>query len=297
MGNVKIRLCGVTTVTNAQGERVEKLGGVKPRQVLELLALSAGTPVSKHRIAEQIWDGAPPPSYLGTLESYVCLLRRSLGAGRGRNSVLQTTTTGYLLRTDGVSVDVVEARALLARARTSPEDRIRLVAQALDMLAGDLLVSEPYAAWAQGQRDCFTRELVTACTEAAADAHATGDTADAIRFARRAVEMDSLAEQAWQHLIRALADQGRLGEALKAYAELREVMLEELGAEPSVASRGLYVEILQGTRGTRDARGDRAELSTLVRLLRQALEAMPGVKLPAGDEGLSQIAVRVLAAA
>lgn len=297
MGKVKISLCGATTVINEAGQRVEKLGGVKPRQVLEMLALSAGTPLSKDRIADALWDGAPPPSYLGTLESYVCLLRRALGAGRGRNSALQTTTTGYVLRTDIVSVDVAEVRALLAQARANAKDRVRLVAKALDLAAGELLVSEPYAVWAQEQRGCFTRELVTASTEAAGTALATGDTASAIRFARLAVDRDGLAEHAWQHLIRALADEGRHGEALKAYGELREVMLEELGAEPSTTSRAMYSELLQGMHRTSSPRNDRSELTTLISLLRQALEAVPGIEVPAGDESLTQIAVRVLSAA
>jgi DNA-binding SARP family transcriptional activator len=296
MQKIQVNLCGATSIVDANGQQVDKVGGVKPRQVLQLLALSAGSPMSKDRIADLLWDGAPPPSYLGTLESYVCLLRRALGLGRGRNSALRTTTTGYVLAADEIDVDVVRVRARLAEARLDVEQRIRLVDEALDMVNGELLASEPYAAWAQEQRACFTRELVTGATDAAETALDAGNTTATIRLARRAVTLEPLAEQAWQLLIRALADEGRQGEALKAYAELREVMLDELGAEPGETSRALYLHVLQGMRRSDRTRTDRHELSTLISLLRQALESVPGVELPAGDESLTQIAVRVLAA-
>jgi DNA-binding SARP family transcriptional activator len=293
---IHIKLCGATTVINDQGERVDKLCGVKPRQVLEMLALSAGTPMSKDRIADLLWDGAPPPSYLGTLESYVCLLRRALGAGKGRNSALQTTTTGYVLRTDRVTVDIVQIREMLAEARTNPGQSRELVEKALDMAGAELLASEPYAPWAQEQRARLSHELVAGCTEAAIWSYEQGDTASTIRFARQAVQREALAEQAWQYLMRALADEFRHGEALKAYAELRQVMLDELGVEPSAASRTIYQDILDGMHSNEGA-SDHTELSVLMRLLRQALENLPGVELPAEDAALTQVAVRVLAAA
>jgi DNA-binding SARP family transcriptional activator len=97
--------------------------------------------------------------------------------------------------------------------------------------------------------------------------------------------------------MRALADEGRYAEALGRYAALREVMLEELGTEPSATSRSLYADLLQGSRTAGSAAGGRAELTMLLRLLRQALEAVPGVRVPELDADLTALAVRVLSAA
>lgn len=297
MGILYINVLGKTRVTNEAGEVVEKLGGVKPRQVLEVLALSPGRPISKDRLAELLWDHCPPPSYLGTLESYVCVLRRALGA-KGRDSALQTTNTGYLLREDQVRVDVVEARQMLAAARLAEgAERLRLIEAALGLLDEELLASEPYAPWAQAERASHNRELVEACTEAAESALELGEPALSLRLARLVIERDPMAERAWQVQMRALAADGRHAEALGVYASLREVMLEELGTEPSPASRSLYVEMLKSSRPTQPDGTDLAEVSMLIRLLRQALEAVPGVRVPEHDAKLTEIAVRVLAAA
>ena len=60
-----------------------ELGGPKPRQVLEILLLKLGTPVSKNHLIDVLWNGQPPAEALSTLESYVSVLRRHLQPGSG----------------------------------------------------------------------------------------------------------------------------------------------------------------------------------------------------------------------
>ena len=101
------------TVVEVDGERLPEaaLGG-RLRQVLEILAVNAGQPVPKEVLADHIWDGSPPPTYLGTLESYVCVLRKRLGLAGGRRSSLATRDRGYVLDGPDVRVDLEDFRAL-----------------------------------------------------------------------------------------------------------------------------------------------------------------------------------------
>src|SRR4051812_18044022 len=97
-----VKLFGSTAVVIEDGAvAVTDLGGVKPRQILEILALSAGAPVPKDRLAELLWGGAPPKSYVGALERYVCVLRRRLGQGRGRGGGVGATSNRDLLGPGG----------------------------------------------------------------------------------------------------------------------------------------------------------------------------------------------------
>jgi DNA-binding SARP family transcriptional activator len=292
-----VKLFGSTAVVTQEGAvAVTDLGGVKPRQILEILALSAGSPVPKDRLAELLWEGAPPKSYVGTLESYVCVLRRRLGQGRGRRSALATTSNGYLLDPTMVGVDLTEFRALAAAALTaSPADAVELSQQALALVTGDLLATEAYADWADHERALVRREVVTACTRAAGWALQVGDVDLALTMGRRAVQMDPIAEAAWRYMMQALQASGRRGEALRAYAELREAMTSELGMEPGAESRALYLELLQDETAAAPGTGnEHMEVSTLLGLLRQALEAIPGIDVPPVDDPLAEIAVRWL---
>lgn len=294
---IYISLFGATTVTTErENVKATGMGGAKPRQILAILAAAAGSPVPKDRLADLLWDGEPPRSYVGTLESYVCVLRRQLGSGRGRASAITTTSNGYLLDPALARVDLAEFRSLVGRAaRSDTAEQVALTEEAVALVRGELLASEPYADWADAERTVFSRELVAACCEAAEGALTLGDYAAALRLARTAIRADMLTEYAWQLVMRALWGSGRRCEALRAYADLRVTMATELGVEPGPVSHGLYMQILADTPA---APGPRAtphtELRTLMGLLRQALEAIPDVEVPTNDYRLSEVAARLI---
>jgi DNA-binding SARP family transcriptional activator len=294
----RITLFGRTSAEiNGRIVSTADMGGVKPRQILEILALEAGSPVTKDRLADLLWEGKPPGSYIGTLESYVCVLRRTLGLGSGRLSLLATTTNGYRLDPQGITVDLDEFFSLTEQASTmAAGPAVACIEKALRLVSGELLADEPYAVWAVTARDRLRREVVTACTRAARLAAAAGAHAEALRLARIAVDEDPSHEEAVEVLMRALWLSGRRCEALRVYAEMRQWMLDELGDEPGIGSRELYLAILRDSPTAQpDASASNGmELRTLLRLLRLALEATPGVDPPASDAALTLVATRAL---
>ena len=275
-----LKLFGETTFTDASGGPVAvDLGGVKPRQILEMLALSSG-PLSKDRIADLLWDEDPPKSYRSTLESYVCVLRRGLAHGRGRAAAIRTVMHGYILDTEMVTTDVSQFRALSRAAAQAPTAGAALpfYRDALGLVTGELLASESYAGWAVREREQFSVELAACATRAAQTASATGAPDEAAQMARVAVAEDPLAEEACRMLMRALAACGRRCEALKTYLRLRDDLRSELGVAPSAETQTLYADILgSGVRAAQGPRGEAGdEISTVLELLRHAVRAMPG---------------------
>jgi DNA-binding SARP family transcriptional activator len=298
MSKIQVKLFGPTTVVTAEGTILSDLGGIKPRQVLEILALAVGTPVSKDRLVEQLWGDNPPRTYTGTLESYISLLRRKMGIARGRGSALATTSNGYLLDATQVEVDLDQFRRLTHPAPgTSPADALAGTQQALQLITGDLLASEPYAEWAGDERAQFGTEYLTACNRAADHALHAGDPHTAITLARAAIETDQISETAWQLLIRALAATGARSEALRAYLDLRAILIEALGTEPSTTSRALYLDLLAEDRDQTTPATSINEVKTLLALLRDALEDLPHLDLSINDRKLTARAERLVAAA
>ena len=284
LGATKVKVDGIVIPEASLGGRL--------RQVLEILALHAGKPVPKEVLADHIWEGSPPPTYVGTLESYVCVLRKRLGLVGGRRSALSTRDRGYVLEGPDVRVDVDLFR-VLNRPGTGRE-RVRRALQALEVVHGPLLASEPYAAWAAAAREVFDRELAESLTPVAALANQLGEHDAARHIARHVVEREPYYEAGWQQLIRAHWLSGERGEALRAYAALREVLLDGLGEQPSPSSQELYLAILRSEDDDRRATQPQ-EIDLLLRLLRQALECVPGVRVPSQDAALANTAVRVLA--
>src|SRR3954453_23243023 len=161
---ISISLLGPIEVTvDGQPIPPSALAG-RQRQILQILALEAGSAVPKDRLADLLWDGEPPTSYVGTLESYVCVLRRTLGLASGRSSLVATTAKGYVVDRHAVGVDLSAFRRLIApappastvtrsasRGRTAPRppaaagDGVAATAAALQLVRGELLAEEPYA--------------------------------------------------------------------------------------------------------------------------------------------------------
>jgi len=296
---IEISLFGQVCV-RVDGRVVGGLSG-KQRQILAILALDAGSPVSKERLADLLWQGSPPASYIGTLDSYVCVLRRSLGLAAGRNSELATTEAGFVLNTgEDLRVDLAGFRALARRVEESTSEEVVSVAEAaLALVHGELLSDVPYSDWAVRARDSFRREVVDLCLSGAQRANAIGHIGRAARLARAAIDRDPVCEDAWRQLMLAHWFAGRRASALAAYGELRDAMSEYLGDEPGRDSQELYLTILRDIpdAGVESTVDHGSELRTLLRLLRQALDCTPGIRAPARDSALSEVAIRALAAA
>jgi DNA-binding SARP family transcriptional activator len=263
---IEIELFGPTCVS---GEEVtlhaRDLGGSKPRQVLEILAVELGRPVTKDALADRLWEHSPPRSYIATLESYVCCLRRRL-AGLGTDAgVLVTTPGGYLLDEAQVHVDLVEVRELLDRA--DPTWLYLNRGLGVDVLLAD----DPYATWANDVRDQLAAARSMAYVQAAHQANVAGDDALAEGFARTALVDRSWSEPAVQELMAALTHEGNHAQALIEYHGLRSAMRDELGVEPSPVTQALYLSILRAEAEAPD------DLAVLVGLLKSALEAASGL--------------------
>lgn len=289
----EVSLFGGTTVR--VGDRVVssgQLGGVKPRRLLEALALTPGQAVSKEVLADRLWGETPPRSYVATLESYVCVLRRSVGASGGRVSWLSTAPGGYLLDARQVRVDLAEARHALRCVQDSETAvAVSLTEAAVGLDEQGLLVDSAGEHWVDAVRRDFTAKVVAACVRTAGRCLDEHELLPAARLAREALRRDPFAEAAVQVLLRALTAQGRRSEAIRVFRDFRRVLVDELGIDPDAETMAAYLEALRRRGGhTEERRSGESEARLLLELLRQALESSG---LPAGAD--TDLAMRALA--
>lgn len=244
-GPLRVR-CGSTVLDG------QRLGGSKPRQILEILSLSLGNPVSKDALIELLWGGHPPAGAVKTLESYICVLRRNLQPGRPRTGPLQTTTAGYLLDRPQVDLDLDAFTSLLGAAgrASAPEDAYRALCRALELAAEPLLADEFVAEWAEGERRFHQSRLAATRIRAAEAAIALCRPDDAATWAEAALAGDPLSERAWTALVLALEQSHRHAEALHAYERCRQTLKHELGCGPGPALLAAYARLLHATAGS-----------------------------------------------
>lgn len=245
---IEIRLIGDTEVRRGSAVLSGRdFGGVKPRRLLEVLALHLGVTVSKHRLADLLWEDQPPVSWTTTLEGYVSLLRGRLEPGLpARASVIRTVNGGYTLDSDRVRVDVATVRNLVAQARPLRAGvALPLLRQALDLAAGELLSNSAGVPWAEEARREHVLLRVEAAGKAAQHALHLGQVEMAVTFADAVLALDPLAEEACRLAMRALWAAGRTAEAVRRHADLRTVLAHELGVDPTPQTQAVLLQLLR----------------------------------------------------
>ncbi len=284
------------------------LGGLRPKHVLQILLAARGHRVSTDRLAELLWADVRPDDWVGSIQTFVSVLRRRLSSDRERARELVVTEAGaYRFATDLVELDLDRFDELLELSSHEPSHRARRsLEQALALVQGEVLEDEPYATWAQDLRGTYHGRVLGARLDAADAALAELDYVGALAHVEAAVVLDRFSERAQRIAMVALYALGRQHEALAAYRAFRTRLDEDLGLEPTAETRALEAAILrqedvrtllprQIQRAETEARpaalrllGRRPELDGLERAVRQALEGPFALLLIEGEAGLGK---------
>ncbi len=236
-----VRVLGPVEVEVAGERRVPEVARV--RALLGALALRVGRTVSTDELIDALWGDDPPRSAAKTLQGHVSALRRVLGP-----DAIVTGPGGYALQIDPDDVDVASFERLVGTARevAGPEPRRArdLYGDALALWRGQPLVDLADGPMRQGQL-VRLEELRCAAIEGRIDAELRlGRHVEVLPELRRLVEEMPLREHLWEDLMIALYRDERQAEALDAYQELRRVLGDQLGIEPSTTLQELETAIL-----------------------------------------------------
>ena len=226
------------------GDRAVVLGGAKPRGLLAQLLLHANEPVSADRLAAGLWGDDAPAGAVKTVQVYIARLRRALGDPEA----VTTVGAGYRLRVRPGELDADRFEQLLAAGRAA--------LAAGDGTAGDVL-RQALALW-RGPPLIELAELPFAAAEiarleeqrlAALELRVEADLAarrhgELVAELRRLTREHPLRERLHAQLMLALYGSGRQADALEAYRQAREVLVEQLGVEPGEELAALHQAVL-----------------------------------------------------
>jgi len=287
-------------------------GGVKPKQVLEILLLARGRPVSKHRLADMLWGEALPQNPSGSLETYVSVLRRRLAPeGRRGHELVVTETDAYRFAVEQVDLDLDRFDGLLAKAAESDvRSARRCLEAALALARGELIEDEPYAEWVLDLRDVYRDRVLQAMLGAAETALADDDDPAGLAHAQAVISKDRFNERAYRTAMVAYYALGRQHEALATFERCRSVLADELEVEPMPETQALHSAIRRQV-DPRELRpvplqkraapkapgrapkaseliGRSAELAEIEEAIRRALAGTPSLVLIEGEVGVGK---------
>ncbi|MCL4858536.1 MAG: AAA family ATPase [Caldilineaceae bacterium] len=222
------------------------------RQLLKILVTERPRAVSTDRLIELLWPHSTPAAAATTLRSAINALRNVLEPDRPSRTpsrYIVTESPGYAFRMrPDLWLDVVEFEEMLDAAERTANLNQRLIflEQALAHYEDDYLMSDPYADWAQSERERLRERYFSALLQFAEIQAALGNFNAALTACRTILARDEVRENAYQALMRYQAEAGDSAGALLTYERCRTILAEELGADPSPLTQHWHERILNG---------------------------------------------------
>ncbi|MCX2951688.1 AfsR/SARP family transcriptional regulator [Lentzea sp. NEAU-D7] len=218
------------------------LGHARQRCVLAALAIDVNKVVTVTQLTGRVWGADPPRRSRAALHSYLSRLRQAFGTA----VALTGRAAGYVLVADESAVDLVRFRRLrdAARELTDDEAVARVLTEALRLWRGEPLTGIG-GDWADVTRDRLTAERTAAEADLLDARLRLGQGPGLLASISARAARNPLDEHGAAQHMRALAQAGRIPEALEEFRAVRA----RLGTEPGRELRDLHEELLHGDRG------------------------------------------------
>ena len=243
-----VSLLGEQTILDDRG------GSVRARSsravvLVAFLAVHAGSPQARQRIAGLFWPESTDAQALTNLRRELHHLRQIVGdepslVVTSRNLCWRDTTT---CRVD-VRVFDMERKAAWAAAAAGENDEILVHATAAVAAYRGELLPGVYEDWLLEARSELERQCVDLCDLVCAARARTGDLAGAVAAARRRVQLQPLEEVAYRTLMQLQADLGDRSGAVSTYHHCASVLERELGVTPDASTRTVFQRLMAQAR-------------------------------------------------
>lgn len=233
---------GPVLVEDRAGALAEPAGALG-KSLIVALVLARGV-ATVPSLIEDLWDDAPPRQERAALQTLVSRVRTTSADG-----LLESTPSGYTLAVPHEQTDLGLARRALDRATRALQsgDASTAVGESTGALGlwrgepGAELGATPLAGELNRTAAALYDDLLLT---RARGLLAAGDPAGALDDLRPLIERRPLDEGVRLEQLRALAAAGRRSDALLAFAELKEALLDRLGTRPGPQLVALNAELL-----------------------------------------------------
>ncbi len=225
------------------------LAGARTRAVLAMLLVRANQVVSAERLIEELWPGQEADRAADSLQVRLSELRKALRAA-GEADRLATRPPGYLLRVtpgelDSQRFEQLAAEGNVALAGGDAAAAAQYLDQALSLWRGPALADLDAAPSLRAEAGRLDEERLAALESRGEALLACGRHRDLIAELEGLTTTHPLRERFWSQRMLALYRAGRQADALRAYRELRDTLVAELGIEPGPELRELHARILR----------------------------------------------------
>ena len=214
----------------------------KAQGLLAYLALPLGRAHPREKLAALLWGDMPDAQARGNLRQALSRIQKAWAGAAVPGMLFRGDTIA--LDPSAVEVDVGAFERLLADGRPGALE------QAVERYRGDLLEGlalpeRAFDEWLTAERERLHELAIKALGRLLAHQSTTETDDQALRTARRLLELDPLEEAVHRLVMRLHSQHGRRAAALRQYQICLDLLERELRAEPEAETRQLHQEILR----------------------------------------------------
>ncbi|TLM78798.1 MAG: hypothetical protein FDZ75_09020, partial [Actinobacteria bacterium] len=223
----------------------------KARLLFAILVSERGRDVARERILDHLWPELDDERARNNFYVTWSAMKSALGTDepKGPSPYVQSSRGRCRILSNAVRSDIDEFEEALEAARAADvEGDLDVSIIAYQRLAtvyrGDLLPGDVYDDWFSVARDRYRSDFVDAMLRLVDRLLERDDPYEALVYARRGLQVDSLREDLYQAALRCQITAGQRSGAIETYIACRTQLSEELGLDPSAETVALYQQIL-----------------------------------------------------
>jgi TolB-like protein len=234
----RLTLLGGFSLAAADGAKLA-LPTRKDKLLLAYLALSAGRPQPRERLAGLLWGDRGEAQARDSLKQSLAGIRQAFR--QAGLDPLRADRESVTIDPAGIDIDAIE----FARLASQPISCTKAIA----LYQGDLLdgidgLGAAFEEWLRPERERLGGLAIRVLEQFALSPASNEECDEAIRLGQRLLARDRLREPVYRALMRLHACKGERTEALRLYAACRDALKKELGVAPDASTEELYRDIL-----------------------------------------------------
>ena len=246
---LRFYLTGGVAIEGSQTFDHGALSGRQGRLALVYLLVERHRPVPIHELATALWGDDLPRTWEPSLRVIISKLRTVLTQAGDGDTTIITEGGCYRVRLGDAWVDIEVAANAVDRAEGAwrHEDVATTWSEATvaaGIVRRPLLPGEERP-WVSALRTRLHDMGVRALDLLVQVYLSRGEHSLAIAVGRDLVALEPFREASYRHLMRAHLAAGDRAEAVRTHQQLRELLTDELGVDPSTETTALYLDVLR----------------------------------------------------
>lgn len=217
---------------------------IKVLELLKALISCGGRDVSEDRLSDFLWPDSDGDAAHQALATTLFRLRKWLGV---KNAIMRSDG---LISLDPYScwVDALALERLLGQAAQSDETCHSLCQKASAMYSGHFLAEDMDKSWATVMRERLRGKMTRTIETAAEELKEAQLYKESNSWYSRGIELDPLAEEFYQGLMKNSLAMEETINGLRVYDELQTVLMSTFNLKPSETSQALYKRLINKTK-------------------------------------------------